>query len=125
MTGTAALLCQYRPDLSASEVTRRIVGTTDPAPGGPQDGYGSGVLNPYRAVVETGTGPLPTARPAMALPAERADPALPARRHRRAAARDRALLVATVAGGLVGAAVLLAVVLPRGTLRRWHPARST
>ncbi|WFE63503.1 type VII secretion-associated serine protease mycosin [Micromonospora sp. WMMD714] len=125
VAGTAALLREYRPDLSAPEVTRRIVGTTDPAPGGPRDGYGSGVLNPYRAVVETGTGPLPTARPEMALPAEQADPALPARRHRRAAARDRALLVATVVGGLVGAAVLLAVVLPRGTRRRWHPARST
>ncbi|MEU1884586.1 type VII secretion-associated serine protease mycosin [Micromonospora rifamycinica] len=125
VAGTAALLRQYRPELSALEVTRRIVGTADPAPGGPQDGYGAGVLNPYRAVVETGAGPLSTARPAMALPAEQVDPALPARQHRRAAARDRALLVATVTGGLAGVAVLLAVVLPRGTRRRWHPAEST
>ncbi|MEU8371952.1 type VII secretion-associated serine protease mycosin [Micromonospora sp. NPDC048894] len=124
VAATAALLRQYRPELSAAEVTRRIVGTTDPAPGGRRGGYGAGVLNPYRAVVETGTGPGPAARSTLALPAERADPALLARQHRRAAARDRALLVATVTGGVLAVAVLLAVVLPRGVRRRWHPARS-
>ncbi|WP_433230738.1 type VII secretion-associated serine protease mycosin [Micromonospora sp. CA-248260] len=124
VAATAALLRQYRPELSAAEVTRRIVGTTDPAPGGRRGGYGAGVLNPYRAVVETGTGPGPVARSTLALPAERADPALLARQHRRAAARDRALLVATVTGGVLAVAVLLAVVLPRGGRRRWHPARS-
>ncbi|MBO4159882.1 type VII secretion-associated serine protease mycosin [Micromonospora antibiotica] len=124
VAATAALLRQYRPELSAAEVTRRIVGTTDPAPGGRRGGYGAGVLNPYRAVVETGTGPGPAARSTLALPAERADPALLARQHRRAAARDRALLVATVTGGALAVAVLLAVVLPRGGRRRWHPARS-
>ncbi|MFI9641306.1 type VII secretion-associated serine protease mycosin [Micromonospora sp. NPDC051925] len=122
VAGTAALLRQYRPELSAAEVTSRIVHTADPAPGGQQGGYGAGVLNPYRAVVETGTGPLPAARSTMALPAERADPALLAQRHRRTVARDRALLVAAVTGGAVAMAVLLAVVLPRGTRRRWHPA---
>ncbi|MEU7981269.1 type VII secretion-associated serine protease mycosin [Micromonospora sp. NPDC049081] len=124
VAATAALLRQYRPELSAAEVTRRIVGTTDPAPGGRRGGYGAGVLNPYRAVVETGTGPGPAARSTLALPAERADPALLARQHRRAATRDRALLVATVTGGALAVAVLLAVVLPRGGRRRWHPAGS-
>ncbi|MEV4844215.1 type VII secretion-associated serine protease mycosin [Micromonospora matsumotoense] len=124
VAGTAALLRQYRPELSAAEVARRIVGTADPAPGGRRSGYGAGVLNPYRAVVETGTGPGPAVRSTLALPAQRADPVLLARQHRRAATRDRALLVATVTGGVLTVAVLLAVVLPRGVRRRWHPAGS-
>ncbi|WP_431916650.1 type VII secretion-associated serine protease mycosin [Micromonospora wenchangensis] len=122
VAGTAALLRQYRPELDAAEVARRIVGTTDPAPGGRKGGYGAGVLNPYRAVVETGGAPRPVARPTTALPVPRADPALLAQGHRRAAARQRALLVATAVGGTVVVAVLLAVVLPRGVRRRWHPA---
>ncbi|MEV6705544.1 type VII secretion-associated serine protease mycosin [Micromonospora wenchangensis] len=122
VAGTAALLRQYRPELDAAEVARRIVGTTDPAPGGREGGYGAGVLNPYRAVVETGGAPQPATRPTTALPVPQADPAVLAQGHRRAAARQRALLVATAVGGTVVVAVLLAVVLPRGVRRRWHPA---
>ncbi|MFJ6196557.1 type VII secretion-associated serine protease mycosin [Micromonospora sp. NPDC092111] len=122
VAATAALVRQYRPELTAAQVARRIVGTADPAPGGDRGGYGAGVLNPYRAVVETGAGPVPAARPVAALPADRPDPAVLAQRHRRAAARDRALLVATVTGAVAAVAVLLAVVLPCGARRRWHPA---
>ncbi|MFJ8686333.1 type VII secretion-associated serine protease mycosin [Micromonospora wenchangensis] len=122
VAGTAALLRQYRPELDAAEVARRIVGTTDPTPGGREGGYGAGVLNPYRAVVETGGAPRPATRPTTALPVPQADPALLAQGHRRAAARQRALLVASAVGGTVAVAALLAVVLPRGARRRWHPA---
>ncbi|HEY0696886.1 MAG TPA: type VII secretion-associated serine protease mycosin, partial [Micromonospora sp.] len=52
VSATAALIRQYQPELSAREVAARIITTTDPAPGqGP--GYGTGILNPYRAVTET------------------------------------------------------------------------
>ncbi|QGN45827.1 type VII secretion-associated serine protease mycosin [Micromonospora sp. WMMD558] len=117
VAATAALLRQYRPDLDATEVAERILATTDPAPGA---GYGAGVLNPYRALTESGGGPART-RPAAALLDERADPALLAQQARRAASRDRALLVAAIGGGTVTAAVLLALVLPRGARRRWRP----
>ncbi|EEP72875.1 hypothetical protein MCAG_03202 [Micromonospora sp. ATCC 39149] len=80
------------------------------------------MLNPYRAVTETGASPLGPTRGAGALPADGVDPALVARQARRAAARDRALAVAAVAGAAVASAVLLAVVLPRGSRRRWRPA---
>ncbi|MGC4886337.1 type VII secretion-associated serine protease mycosin [Micromonospora sp. DT227] len=124
VAGTAALLRQYRPGLHAAEVAGRIVAGTDPAPGR-GEGYGAGVLNPYRAVTESPGGA--DARPghAAALPADRPDPAALARQSRRATARDRALLVAGVTGGAAALVALLAVVLPRGTRRRWHPANPT
>ncbi|MDZ5445307.1 type VII secretion-associated serine protease mycosin [Micromonospora sp. 4G57] len=124
VAATAALLRQYRPELTATEVAERIVDSADPAPGR-GDGYGAGVLNPYRAVTET-PGPV-VDRPAraVALPMDGADPAAAAHRARRAVARHRALLVAGVVGATTTAVVLLAVVLPRGTRRRWRPADPT
>ncbi|WP_433346535.1 type VII secretion-associated serine protease mycosin [Micromonospora sp. CA-111912] len=123
VAATAALVREYRPELTAAQVTQRIVATADPAPGdGSGDGYGAGVLNPYRAVTETGAGPAGRKRGVGALPADRTDPALLARQARRAAARDRALAVAAVTGATVAGVVLLAVVLPRAARRRWRPA---
>lgn len=119
VAATAALLRQYRPELTAAQVAQRIVATADPAPGG---GYGAGVLNPYRAVTETDGGAPERPRPATALADDRADPALVAQQARRATARDRALLVAGVTGAVVAVAALLALVVPRGTRRRWQPA---
>ncbi|MEV1144002.1 type VII secretion-associated serine protease mycosin [Micromonospora sp. NPDC049799] len=125
VAATAALLRQYRPELDATEVARRIVATTDPAPGDPAGGaYGAGVLNPYRAVTETGGGASGEVRPAAALADDRADPARLAQRERRATARDRALLVAGISGAAVAVAVLLALVVPRGARRRWQPPGS-
>ncbi|OKI47175.1 type VII secretion-associated serine protease mycosin [Micromonospora sp. CB01531] len=121
VAATAALLRQYRPELSAVDVARRLVATADPAPGR-GDGYGAGVLNPYRAVTES-PGPV-AARPARgaALAVDRPDPAAAAQRARRATARQRALLVAGAIGAAATAVVLLAVVVPRGARRRWRPA---
>ncbi|MEH0844538.1 type VII secretion-associated serine protease mycosin [Micromonospora sp. CPCC 205711] len=121
VAATAALVRQYRPSLTAAQVARRIMDTADPAPGGDRGGYGAGVLNPYRAVVETGAQAATAARPA-ALPADRPDPVALARQARRAAAQDRALLVASVTAAVVTLLVLLAVVLPRGARRGWRPA---
>ncbi|MCW3838864.1 type VII secretion-associated serine protease mycosin [Micromonospora yasonensis] len=121
VAATAALLRQYRPELGAAEVARRLVAGADPAPGR-GDGYGAGVLNPYRAVTEV-PGPV-TGRPARqaALAVDRPDPAAAAREARRTAARDRALRVAGATGAAATVVVLLALVLPRGARRRWRPA---
>ncbi|WP_431878693.1 type VII secretion-associated serine protease mycosin [Micromonospora marina] len=121
VAGTAALLRQYRPRLSADEVAGRIVAAADPAPGR-DAGYGAGVLNPYRAVTESAGAPDSRTRPGAALPADRPDPAALARRSRRDAARDRAVLAAAVAGGAVVLVAALALVLPRGARRRWRAA---
>jgi subtilisin family serine protease len=121
VSATAALIRQYRPELSAAQVVDRIVATADPAPGGGHnDAYGNGVLNPYRAVTETGAAA--RSEPTETVPAGRADPAVAAREDRRAAAREKAWWVAGVAGGLAGVVMLLAVVLPSGARRRWRPA---
>ncbi|MET7875878.1 type VII secretion-associated serine protease mycosin [Micromonospora profundi] len=125
VAATAALLRSYRPELTAAQVAQRIVATADPAPGaGHGGGYGAGVLNPYRAVTETGGGAT-APRPVAALADDRADPVLLARQERRATARDRALAVGAVIGTVAVAVVLLALVLPRGARRRWRPAEPT
>ena len=120
VSATAALVREYRPDLSAPEVAERIIATTDPAPGGQGAAYGNGVLNPYRAVTETTAAG--RRAPAGALPEDRADPAEVARNGRRSVAQERALWVAGAAGGVAALALLLAVVLPQGARRRWRPA---
>ncbi|MFC5927350.1 type VII secretion-associated serine protease mycosin [Micromonospora vulcania] len=123
VAATAALLRQYRPELTAVQVAERIVATVDPAPGpGHGGGYGAGVLNPYRAVTETGGGRAASPGAVVTLADVRADPAVVARQARRATARDRALLVGTVIGAAAVVVALLALVLPRGARRRWRPA---
>ncbi|MFJ8579160.1 type VII secretion-associated serine protease mycosin [Micromonospora sp. NPDC093277] len=121
VAATAALLRQYRPELTAAEVARRIVDSADPAPGS-GGGSGAGVLNPYRAITESAGPAVAHPHRGAALPVDRPDPAEVAQRTRRAAARDRALLVAGVTGAATCMVVLLAVVLPRGARRRWRPA---
>jgi type VII secretion-associated serine protease mycosin len=121
VSATAALVRQYRPDLSAPEVIARIIATADPAPGdGRSDAYGAGVVNPYRAVTETVAASAPTR--ATTLPNKAVDPAAGARDARRSQSREASLRLAAVGGGMAGVAVLLAVVLSRGARRRWRPA---
>ncbi|MGC5031599.1 type VII secretion-associated serine protease mycosin [Micromonospora sp. DT229] len=119
VAATAALLREYRPELSAPEVADRLMATADPAPG---NGYGAGVLNPYRAVTESATGRVTRPAPVIALPDEGPDPALVAQQNRRAAARQRAVLLATTGAVLVVGIVLTALIVPRGARRRWRPA---
>lgn len=121
VSATAALVREYRPELSAREVIARIITTADPAPGGGRnDAYGAGVLNPYRAVTETAAAGAPP--PAVALPDEPADSAAAARAERRSQTREASLKLAAVGGGVAATMGLLAVVLPRGARRRWRPA---
>jgi membrane-anchored mycosin MYCP len=117
VSATAALIRAHRPQLGQAEVVRRLLTAADPAGGaGGPAGYGSGVLNPLRAVTEL-MGPVrpqPTragaTRAAAAGGGARAEPPGPA------------LLV--VAGGIGLATALaagLAVVVPMGRRRRWRP----
>ncbi|MFG1915873.1 type VII secretion-associated serine protease mycosin [Micromonospora sp. NPDC048898] len=123
VAATAALLREYRPELTAAQVAARIIATADPAPGtGHGGGYGAGVLNPYRAVTETSGDRAAGPRPVAVLADDRADPALLARQARRSTARERALLVGAAVGTTAVTVALLALVLPRGARRRWRPA---
>lgn len=52
VAATAALIIQHEgPNITAAEVARRLIATADPAPGS-RLAYGSGIVNPYRAVTE-------------------------------------------------------------------------
>lgn len=124
VAATAALLRQYRPELTATQVAERILATTDPARNTRRDaGYGAGVLNPYRAVTETPSAD--RTAPVASRSAVPADPGLAAERLRRSTARERALWVAGTGATVAALAVLLAMVLPRGTRRGWRPGDPT
>ncbi len=119
VSATAALIRQYHPGVSAVEVADRILATTDPAPGGRHsDGYGYGILNPYRAVTE---------QPGVARSAAASPPSAQAPAGQAAAPPDaRAAALAITLGGLLlaGLVGLSAIVLPRGAARRWRAGRT-
>jgi len=121
VSATAALIRSAEPQLSAVEVTRRLLATADPAAGAAEAGYGSGVLSPYRAVTERLSAGSPVAQSPL--------PDLP---HNSAAiaraARWRLLgqvaigVAVAVAVGVIGVTATV-VILPHGRRRRWRPTR--
>jgi type VII secretion-associated serine protease mycosin len=114
VSGVAALVRAYRPDLDAAEVIRRIVRTADRTAGGWDAFVGAGVVNPYWAVVsdaaeEEGQGP-----PAhVVLTPPQADPL-----HAVRALAAWSTLIAVVVAALVLASVS---VVRRGRQRGWRP----
>ncbi|GIJ47366.1 hypothetical protein Val02_42520 [Virgisporangium aliadipatigenens] len=109
VAGTAALIRQYHPTLNADQVAARLLATTDPPAAG--TGYGSGVLNPYRAVTDQlRNEPPPKAAP---LPPAGRDPAAAAVAHAESAARTRAYKLAALALSAALALLLAGAVIPR------------
>ncbi|GAA3960069.1 hypothetical protein Aau02nite_45430 [Amorphoplanes auranticolor] len=120
VAATAALLKQRFPSLTSAQVTRRILATTDPAPGGRRSElYGFGVLNPYRALTET-LGPESPPPPAPAV-VHTEDPATVALAVRRDRAQELSLLVAAIGAGVVVLVVVAAAAVRRGRRRGWRP----
>ena len=120
VAATAALVKQRFPALTPAQVTRRIIATSDPAPGGRRsDRYGYGVLNPYRALTET-LGPETRPAPAPAV-LHTEDPAAVALAARRARAQDQSLLLAAIGAGVVLLVVVVAAAVRRGRRRGWRP----
>jgi len=113
VAATAALLRQYRPELSAAQIATQLTATADGGEAGP--GYGAGVLNPVRALTEQVGGA--HASPAPGLAPVRADAGAAALAH----AGRRTLQLATGGLTLVLLMGLVAVVLPHGRRRRWRP----
>lgn len=68
VAGTAALLRQYRPDLSAAQVAARLTATADPVGSGRPEEYGAGEVDPYRAVTDALVSPTRAALDAAVLP---------------------------------------------------------
>nr|WP_083472001.1 type VII secretion-associated serine protease mycosin [Kibdelosporangium phytohabitans] len=120
VTGTAALVRAYHPQLTAAQVKRRLLTTANhPAVPLPDPGLGWGTVNPMAAVTtvlpgEKAVSPVvvhpPDARRGELSPSDQAGPVL---------------AVAAVVGGLcvVLALVLLTRLYSAGRRRRWSPAR--
>lgn len=60
VTGTAALVRQYHPTLTADQVAERLRATADTLDRTPGNGLGAGIVNPYRAVTASLDGASPT-----------------------------------------------------------------
>jgi membrane-anchored mycosin MYCP len=121
VSATAALIRSAEPGLSADEVAQRLLATADPARGGAAQGYGRGVVNPYRAVTERLTDAAP--RALQPLPDVPVDAAAAARADRWETLGRIAMWAALVVAVLMLAVAALALLMPHGRRRRWQPTR--
>jgi type VII secretion-associated serine protease mycosin len=122
VAGTAALVRSAWPDLTAAEVSARLLATAAPGRGGTGSReYGAGVVDPYRAVTERLSTQDPATMPAVH------DPPVDVDGMRELAWWNRMGAGAKVLSGLVVLAIVVTAVLawtfPRGNRRRWRPAR--
>lgn len=120
VSGEAALIRAYHPDMTAKQVRRRIRLTADHPPEGWNETVGYGVVNPYRALgaILKGEGPVPETS------GHRAMPALPADDN---PMRTVEIASAIVAAGLLVLALLVLIgrrVIPAGRQRAWRAGRA-
>lgn len=119
VAGVAALVRAYRPGLSTEDVTRRLRTTATPAPeGAGSTRYGSGIVNPYAAVLDSVATGDPRELPAIT--GTEVDAAAKASQDNRNRADDLATTLAACGAAL---AVLLAGIVlfgPRGRRRSWR-----
>jgi len=111
VSGTAALLRRYYPDMSAADIVARIKATAIHPPGGHDQRVGYGEIDPYRAVTAPLTAPDVIGSAPLSAPELGAD--------EMASTRGPALLVGVLG---VGAIVVLAAArfaIPRGRRRGW------
>lgn len=121
VSATAALMRAAEPGLSADDIARRLLATADPARGDAAQGYGRGVVNPYRAVTERLTDAAP--RALQPLPDVPYDAAAVARAQRWETVGRIAVWAALGVAVLVLAAAAAALLMPHGRRRRWRPTR--
>jgi type VII secretion-associated serine protease mycosin len=121
VSATVALVRDARPGLKAGEVVNRIIATATPSHGG--DGYGEGVVNPYRAVTEDAL--FADAKAAVpSAPNALVDPDVAAERARWQRLSSTSVLVAVVLVALLFAVTVGRSVYRRGQARRWLPSRA-
>lgn len=121
VSATVALMRAAEPGLNADQIALRLLATTDPARGDAAQGYGRGVVNPYRAVTERLTDAAPQAQ--QPLPDLPYDAAAAARSRRWETLGRIAVWVALGIGMLVLGVVATALLVPHGRRRRWQPTR--
>jgi len=119
VAATVALVRSYRPQLSNTDVLRRLYATAAPAPEGTgSPHYGFGVVNPYQAVSDDVAAGSPVALPPFTPPV--VDPEVAARQAAEERSDRWALILA--AGGFALVILVTAIVVfgPRGRRRRWR-----
>jgi type VII secretion-associated serine protease mycosin len=118
VSATAALIRSRWPNLHQADVVRRLLATTDPAPGShPSPEYGYGVLDPLRALTDVvlAAGPIASASPLMLAGA------VPGQRHPPVSA---ALIAAAILVFAAAGVAAIAAAVPAGRRRRWRPGRA-
>jgi type VII secretion-associated serine protease mycosin len=115
VAGTAALVRQYHPGLTADQVTERLLATADTLDPDPASGLGAGIVNPYRAVTASLDGTT-RAAPGPVTPRS-ADPNALRTAARTAENRRTAIYVA------LGGAAVLVLLLVAASARRAGTAR--
>jgi subtilisin family serine protease len=103
VAGTAALVRQYHPDLTANQVAERLLATADALDPAPASGFGAGIVNPYRAV----TASLDGATKAAPEPVTRKSPDPAAVRAAARAAENRRTAAHLALGGAAVLVLLL------------------
>lgn len=123
VSGTAALVRAAWPELTAAQVTQRLMATATPARGGRDSTeYGAGIVDPYRAVTEGMADGVGQQLPPVAVP--------PPDEHQLAVAAwwrtrgSEARATAILAGAGTATVIVLGWLLVAGRRRRWTASRS-
>lgn len=120
VTGLAALIKSYYPDLSPAEIKARIVGTTDrPSTNLPSEKLGWGVINPVNAM----TAVLPEKPRNSSGPVVQRLDTIPRPAVSDLPTRNSALAIFGGALFLAVVVITVALVVPRGRHRGWRPGR--
>ncbi|MBK1783464.1 S8 family serine peptidase [Prauserella cavernicola] len=123
VAGSAALVRSYRSDLSAQDITNRLLATATPAGEGTGSAaFGHGIVNPHQAVLAGTAAGVPEAVPPMTTEAVTAQEIA----RQQDTERSSALAFGLAAAGIALAVLLAAVVVlgPRGRRRRWRSGRA-
>jgi type VII secretion-associated serine protease mycosin len=118
VSGVAALVKSYREDLNGPQIVQRILRTADRPAGGWDRDVGSGVVNPYWAVISVSAGgqtPGPQGQVALHAPAPDPNRAL----------RLAAIWVAVLTVVLAALVFVAVWVVRTGRRRGWRPGRTT
>lgn len=124
VAGTAALVRSAWPELTAEQVTERLVRTASVSRGGARSpAYGTGLVNPYRAVTDTAVPGEPAPESMAPLSGPQRDPLAEQQEAAVRAADENArgtatLLLVATAGGLALVGITIA-----GRRRRWAVTR--
>lgn len=124
VAGTAALVRSAWPHLTAEQVADRLVRTASVSQGGARSPeYGTGIVNPYRAVTDTTLAGEAASTQASPVPGPRTDPVAEKREADRRAADQNARATATTLLAVTLGTLALVGIVVAGNRRGWISSR--